>query len=90
MGRVRVVGSRSGATLHIVPTKKADTPPPKVTFVESSDALIVVRPKWRYRFLLDDGRTQDVIADRDDSDLRDAVLTHTKASKIVGVAQLDC
>ena len=45
---------------------------------------------WRYRFLLDDGRTQDVIADRDDSDLRDAVLTRTKASKIVGVAQLDC
>lgn len=43
-------------------------------------------PWKRYRFLLSDGMTLDVEAIRDDSDLREAVLKHTKAARIEGVA----
>jgi hypothetical protein len=51
----------------------------------------VVHAVWvkrRYRFMFSDGSTLDVIADRDDSDLRGAVLAYTKAERIEGTATL--
>ena len=53
-----------------------------------SGVLFAVRQSWVYRFMLNDGTTLDVIADRDDSDLRGAVLAHTGADKIEGVARI--
>jgi hypothetical protein len=45
--------------------------------------------EWKtYRFLLNDGRFLDVRAIHDDSVLRVAVLAHTGAQKIEGVAWL--
>lgn len=56
------------------------------TLVDGDDIAIAVYPWKVYRFLLDDGRTVDVAAVRDDSDLRGLVLSHFKAGKIEGVA----
>lgn len=49
--------------------------------------LFAVRQSWVFRFMLSDGSTLDVVGDRDDSDLRTAVVEHTKLS-IAGVAQI--
>jgi hypothetical protein len=38
---------------------------------------------------MSDGSTVDVSAVRDDSDLRAAILEHTKAERIAGVTQVD-
>lgn len=45
-------------------------------------------PMFLFRFLLDDGRTVDVVAHYDDSILRDLVLQSTGAERIEGVAKL--
>ena len=45
-------------------------------------------PTRRYRYLLSDGTTLDVLTPRDDSDLRRAVLDYTGAERIEGVALL--
>jgi hypothetical protein len=61
--------------------------PPRVSLSQSGDGTFKAQYQWKvYRFLLDDGSTRDVIAIRDDSDLREAVLKETKAGKIEGVA----
>lgn len=74
--------------MHNVPAKQPD-PPPSVTLVAKQRGVLhAVRHQWLYRFMLDNGTTLDVIADRDDSEVRRAVLTHTKAAKIEGVARL--
>jgi hypothetical protein len=69
--------------------KKA--PPPS----SPGPRLVMRDGKWvayyehtAYRFLLDDGRTVDVVAARDDSDLRAAVLERTGATRIEGVARV--
>ncbi len=60
----------------------------RVVFEESSGDLIAQYHWSRYRFMFTDGRTFDVVAIRDDSDLRGAVLDHFKAEGIAGVATL--
>jgi hypothetical protein len=50
--------------------------------------LRVVRTERTFRFLLAGGATIDVVTDRDDSDVRSAVLAHTGAERIEGVAEL--
>jgi hypothetical protein len=69
-------------------TRKPTDEPPKVSFVvTSTGTLIVVRPRYLFRFLLADGETLDVISDRDDSDVRAALFKHS-AQAIVGVARV--
>ena len=66
--------------------KKTPPPAPRVT-IEPFTGGSIARYEWKtFRFLLSDGSTFDVQAIRDDSDLRGAVLEHTGASKIEGVA----
>jgi hypothetical protein len=48
--------------------------------------LKVVRLMHRYRFMFSDGSTLDVLCDRDDSDVRGAVLKHAAKERIEGVA----
>lgn len=57
-----------------------------VSFVDEGDAVRAVRPQRRYRFMFDDGSTLDVLIDRDDSTLRDAVLKRAGKDRIEGVA----
>lgn len=64
------------------------SPPVRVTLEERDGEVIAVWVKHRYRFLFSDGRTLDVTSDRDDSDLRRAVLTYAKAERIEGVATI--
>jgi hypothetical protein len=62
-------------------------PPVRVILVEDDDGNVVARYReYTCRYLLDDGRTLDVRAARDDSEMRGAVLAFTKANKIEGVA----
>lgn len=64
-------------------------PPPRVRLEPQSDGTYLAEYQWhRYRFLLTDGRTVDVWAIRDDSDLRGAVLTATKSDGLAGAATL--
>lgn len=74
---------------------KSDTPEPRVTIVArypdrllTERQLHVERPQYTFRFLFSDGRTLDVLADRDDSDVRGAVLAYAEADKIEGVARI--
>lgn len=61
----------------------------RITTLEDKDGIAIAVYPWKvYRFLLDDGRTVDVAAVRDDSDLRGLVLSHFKAGKIEGVANV--
>lgn len=76
-------------TKKAAPRKAAVKPPerpPRVRLVEADGALRAVYPWHQYRFLLDDGATLDVVAVRDDSDLREAVLAESRAERIAGVA----
>jgi hypothetical protein len=58
--------------------------------LESFEGGAIARYQWKtYRFLLDDGSTLDVQAIQDDSDLRGAVLEHTKAERIAGVVTIN-
>ena len=58
----------------------------RVTLTEHQKGqLIATRPKECYRFLLAGGDVVDVLADRDDSDLRVAILDYTGAERIDGV-----
>lgn len=51
--------------------------PPEATLeVQSDGALRIVQPERRYRYLMSDGRVVDVIAARDDSDVRGLVIEH--------------
>jgi hypothetical protein len=60
-----------------------------VQFVPGDDgALRAVRPERRYRFLLDDGRTVDVVCDRADSTISEAVRKWAGDVTIAGVADL--
>jgi hypothetical protein len=52
------------------------------------DELVAYWPVHRYRFLLADGRTVDVVSFMDDSRLR-GVLVDTMGASIVGVAELN-
>lgn len=65
--------------------------------LQERDGEVFARYVWkRYRFMFSDGATLDVNAIRDDSDLREAVLSHhfgklvkdPKDGSIVGVATL--
>lgn len=70
--------------------KKNEIPPDRRVVLEAFEGGAIARYPWKtYRFLLDDGSTFDVQAVRDDSDLRGAVLEHTKATKIEGVATIN-
>lgn len=71
-------------------TEKAKRPPNPVRLAatDAEDVFVALRPTQRFRFLLSDGRTVDVLADRDDSDLRAAVLDETKVERIEGVTRL--
>jgi hypothetical protein len=69
-------------------TVKAKPERPKPTLRQDGDHVVVEYPWHRYRFLLSDGRTLDVVAIRDDSTLRELVLQHTKAERIEGAAEL--
>jgi hypothetical protein len=51
--------------------------------------LHVERPQYTYRFLFSDGRTLDVLADNDDSDVREAVRVYAEADRIAGVAKIE-
>lgn len=55
----------------------------------SERELHVERPQYTFRFLFSDGRTLDVLSDRDDSDLRAAMLAYAEATKIEGVARIE-
>ena len=69
--------------------KAAPPPPPKVFLERVGDAVIATYATKRYRFLLNTGETIDVCgAVRDDSDLREAVLKLTGATRIEGVANV--
>lgn len=68
----------------------ANVAPPerKVTFVDEG-GFLRANYVWRtYRFFLAEGTLFDVVAVRDDSDLREAVLQHTKSAQIVGVVRM--
>lgn len=69
---------------------KKDTTPDyrKVTLVPNGASLTAEYNWHLYRFLMSDGRTVDITAVRDDSDLRAAVLAATNANAICGVAVL--
>lgn len=45
-------------------------------------------PMRRIRFLLSDGRTVDVLTDRDDSDLRGAILAYTGVERLEGHTEI--
>lgn len=63
----------------------------KGSFDTGSDkAVLVYRlPLRSLRFMFDDGFTVDVLAERDDSDLRADLLAHLGKQSIVGCARLD-
>jgi hypothetical protein len=70
--------------------KKAPPPSPFAPRLEWDGEKWLARyDEHRYTFLLDDGRVFDVIAVRDDSDLRLAVLEATGATRIEGVARAE-
>lgn len=68
----------------------------RVTFSEHGGQLIAEYHWTHYRFMFTDGQTLDVVAVRDDSDLRGAILEHhygktindPKDGGIAGVARL--
>lgn len=64
------------------------TPPIVLAPLGTGGQLVAVYETHLYRFLLSDGNTLDVKAYRDDSDLRAAVLAHTKAERIAGVTEV--
>ena len=68
--------------------KKPTPEPTKVWFTEHGDALLVERRRHTWRFLFTDGTTVDVVGDRDDSDVRGALLAHLGKEAIAGVARL--
>jgi hypothetical protein len=74
-----------------LPTKKAAPKPkprPRLRLAEQDGVLAAVYPRHQYRFLFDDGSTLDVVAYRDDSDLREAMLeaAGNDVERIAGVA----
>lgn len=76
------------ATKRAAPAPK---PEPKISLApgETGSMMRAIYESHLYRFLLADGTTLDVLAHRDDSDLRAAVLAHTGAERIAGVTQVD-
>jgi hypothetical protein len=53
----------------------------------NGDGSVIAGYPWKvFRFLFSDGSTLDVIAIRDDSDLREAARLYAKAERIEGVA----
>jgi hypothetical protein len=71
------------------PVKQTPPSKPRVFLTPFGDDGAIAGYPWKvYRFLLSDGRTLDVTAIRDDSDLRGAVLEFTKAERIEGVATI--
>lgn len=62
---------------------------PRIDIRQRDDGtLLVGRPLSRFRYLFDDGSTVDVIDDRDDSEVREAVRLYAGKERIVGVARL--
>jgi hypothetical protein len=68
--------------------KVSSTNPEKLRLEPTDHGVRDMRKEFTLRFLLSDGRTLDVVSDRDDSDVRTAVLDYTKADRIEGVALL--
>lgn len=61
----------------------------RVEFDVLSDGTLRAKYHWTtYRFLMSDGSSVDVVAVRDDSDLRGALLEHTKCGAIAGSVSL--
>lgn len=57
----------------------------RVTLTRRDDGVLVAKwPRRVVRFLMSDGSTVDVDTERDDSDLRAALLTYLKADQIAG------
>ena len=67
---------------------KADNPRVPNLVEDNAGTLVATWPLRRYRYLLSDGRTVDVLSPRDDSDLRAALLDHLGVEAIVGSAAL--
>jgi hypothetical protein len=57
-------------------------------FPRADGSVTATWPQHRYRFLLSDGSTLDVVTPRDDSELRSAILAYTKVDRIEGCARL--
>lgn len=73
------------------PKPKPPAPPPHrgcVVHQLPDGTYAAVWPSFMLRFLLSDGRTVDVITDRDDSDLRGALLDACQVERIEGAARL--
>lgn len=70
--------------------KKPDGPPHRGCVLhELPDGTLAAHwPSYMIRFLLSDGRTVDVVTDRDDSDLRGALVDHMKVERIEGSTRL--
>lgn len=70
-------------------TKQTPPPTPKVILTPFGDDGAIAGYGWKvFRYLLSDGRTFDVTAITDDSDLRGAVLAFTKVDRIAGVTMI--
>ncbi len=73
-----------------LPAKKAapKTERQRLRLAERDGVLAAVYPLHQYRFLFSDGSTLDVVAYRDDSDLREAMLeaAGSGVERIAGVA----
>jgi len=64
-------------------------PDRRVVLEDDGTGVLVASYTWKlYRFLLSDGRTVDIKAIRDDSDLRATILEVTKVEKIEGMARV--
>ena len=68
-------------------TTQPQPKPPRVTITEDGGTLKAEYPWKTYRFMFEDGGMLDVVAIRDDSDLREAMLERHYGKKITDPRQ---